>query len=206
MEKIENIQTPDNNLIEEKTFREYFDDLNIKPEDFDKVILDVGAGEAYFAKWAKDHNVSGEIYSLEPIQQMVIKEKTLNAYAESIPMPDQFFGLVVSNGAIPNIYLDDKDVKEKVKECFSEMLRVLKDDGEIRLARVLIGDKYESQKNLASGIKEVFKDLKEKYNIQITQTHTPEHDTFEYDENHNKKELLAESFLIVLQKLKKTNI
>lgn len=206
MEKIENIQTPDNNLIEEKTFREYFDDLNIKPEDFDKVILDVGAGEAYFAKWAKDHNVSGEIYSLEPIQQMVIKEKTLNAYAESIPMPDQFFGLVVSNGAIPNIYLDNKDVKEKVTECFSEMLRVLKDDGEIRLARVLIGDKYESQKNLASGIKEVFKDLKEKYNIQITQTHTPEHDTFEYDENHNKKELLAESFLIVLQKLKKTNI
>lgn len=203
MGKFESIQTPDNSLIEEKTFREYFDDLNLKPEDFDKVILDVGAGEAYFAKWAKDHNVSKEIYSLEPIQQMSIKEKALNAYAESIPMADQSFDLVVSNGAIPNIYLGDKDVKEKVKESFSEMLRVLKDDGEVRLARVLIGDKYESQKNLASGIKEVFKELQEKENIQITQTHTPEHDTFEYDENHNKKELLAESFLITIQKLKK---
>lgn len=203
MEKYQNIKLPENVSIEEESFKEYFEDLKLKPEDFNKVILDVGAGEAYFAKWAKDHNVSSQIYSLEPFQEMVEKEKGLVGNAEEIPMPNEFFDLIVSNGAIPNIYLGEKDVKEKVEKSFLEMIRVLKDGGEIKIARVLIGDKYENQKILADSVQGTLNQLKERFNLAIQKIHTPLNDSYEYDENHKKKNLLAESFLIILQKPKK---
>ncbi len=186
---------------EEETFKSYFYDLELKPEDFNKIILDVGAGEAEFAKYAKDHNISSQIYSLESFQEMLEKEKSLVGYAEEIPMPNESFDLIVSNGAIPNIYLGEKDVEEKVKKSFSEMLRVLKDEGEIRLARVLIGNKYENQKVLANTIEEVLKKLEEN-SVEVKKIRTPINDSYEY-ENHTKKDLLAESFLIILKKLKK---
>ena len=205
MENFQNIKSPEKISIEEQTFRQYSDDLKLTPEDFNKVILDVGAGEAYFAKWAKDHNVSSSIYSLEPIQEMEMKEKVINSSAESIPMPDQSFDLIVSYAAIPNIYLGDKDAKIKVKDCFSEMLRVLRDGGEVRLARVFMGDKYENQRILASSIKEVLSELQRKDNIEITETRTPIFDSFEYDK-HTMKGILAESFFVTIKKLKKENI
>jgi ubiquinone/menaquinone biosynthesis C-methylase UbiE len=186
--------------VEEETFKSYFYDLELKPEDFNKIILDVGAGEAQFAKYAKDHNIGSQIYSLEPFQEMLEKEKSLVGYAEEIPMPDESFDLIISNGAIPNIYLGEKDVEEKVKKSFSEMLRVLKNEGEIRLARVLVGNKYENQKILANITEEVLKKLEEN-NVEVKKIRTPINDSYEY-ENHTKKDLLAESFLIILKKLK----
>lgn len=196
------IQKTAEEISTEETFKEYVEDLKLTPEDFDKTILDVGAGDASFAKWALDHNVSNDIYSLEPIQEMLVKEKAINSNAESIPMPDNSFDLIISDSAIPNIYLGIDDVNKKVKECFSEMLRVLRDGGNIRLAHVLIGNKYESQKILASSVKEVLNELKEKDNLKIEQIRTPEYDTYEYDKN-TKKGILAEAFLITIQKLKK---
>lgn len=189
---------------EEETFKNYFYDLELKPEDFNKIILDVGAGEAQFAKYAKDHNLSSQIYSLEPFQKMLEKDKSLVGYAEEIPTPNESFDLIVSNGAIPNIYLGEKDVQEKVKKSFSEMLRVLKDEGEIRLARVLMGNKYENQKILTNILEEVLKKMQEN-NVEVKKIRTPINDTYEY-ENHIKKDLLAESFLIILKKLKNNTL
>ena len=191
--------------VEEQTFKKYVEDLELKPGDFNKVILDVGAGNAYFAKWAKEHKVSSKIYSLEPSEEILEKEKGLVAKAEEIPMPNEFFDLIISNGAIPNIYLDTDNVKEKVEKSFSEMFRVLKDGGEIRLARVLIGHKYESQMVLADSVREVLQKLKEKYNLETKKIHMPSDDSYEW-EGHKKKDLLAESFLIILKKPKKEAI
>jgi ubiquinone/menaquinone biosynthesis C-methylase UbiE len=204
MEKFPSQNLPENEISiensEEETFKLYVKDLDLKPEDFKKSILDVGAGEAHFAKWAKDNNISSKIYSLDPFENMSLKEKSLVGDVEAIPMPNESFDLVVSNAAIPNIYLGERDVREKIKKSFFEMVRVLKDNGEIRLSRVLMGYRYESQMVLTDSIKEALKDLKEKYGIEITKIHTPENDTYEYDGNHNKKGLLAESFLIILKK------
>ena len=190
---------------EEKTFRQYIEDLKLNPEDFKKVILDVGAGEAHFAKWAKDHNISSQIYSLEPFQKMAEKEKGLIGNAEEIPTLDASFDLVVSNGAIPNIYLGEKDVEEKVKKSFTEMLRILKAGGEVRLARVLFGSKYKNQKIFADSVLGILKELQEKFNIKIDKIRTPLNDSYEYDEKGNKKVILAESFLIILRKPNSNN-
>ena len=113
--KIEEQAQPSENEV---AFQQYVEDLQLKPDDFDKVILDVGAGDASFAKWAKDHDVSSKIYSLEPIQEMIEKEKGLIGNAEDIPMPNETFELIVSNAAIANIYLGGDNVKEKVKKKF----------------------------------------------------------------------------------------
>ena len=82
MEKFENNQAEAREFSTEEIFQQYVSDLNLKPEDFDKVMLDIGAGSASFAKWAKDHNVSSQIYSLEPIEEMSEKEKGLVGVAE----------------------------------------------------------------------------------------------------------------------------
>ena len=80
------------------------------------------------------------------------------------------------------------------------MLRVLKGGGEIRLARVLIGRKYQRQMVLTDSIEESLEELKKTYNFEVDKIRTPQNDTYEYDDNNNKKDLLAESFLIILKK------
>ncbi|MCF7834153.1 MAG: class I SAM-dependent methyltransferase [Candidatus Pacebacteria bacterium] len=191
--------------LENQIFNQYLVDLKLTTQDLDKVILDVGAGDARFAKYAKDKGVSSSIYSLEPNQKMVVVEKALIGHAEEIPMQDNFFDLIISNSAIPNIYIGDKNVYEKVYKSFSEMLRVLKNGGEIRLARVLVGDKYENQKILANSVNKVLNELKERYNIEVKKMHISINDVYE-NENNKKKALLAESFLIILKKPNKKSI
>ncbi|MDQ5954381.1 MAG: hypothetical protein QG583_309 [Patescibacteria group bacterium] len=188
------------NLTPEEKFKEYVEDLQLKPEDFQKTILDVGAGDASFAKWAKDHEVSSDIYSLEPSDEIPEGDKNLKGNAEQIPLSDESIDLVVSVAALPNIYLGEKDPEKKVSQSFSEMLRVLKSKGEIRLTRVLMGTKYESQRKLTTAVEKSLKELQEKYNIKVKKIRTPENDTYEYDKKNNKKRILAESFLIILQK------
>lgn len=192
--------------VEEEIFKQYVYDLKLKPEDFNKIILDIGAGDTSFAKWAKSNNISSLIYCLEPLKEISLEEKSLVASGEEIPMPDEYFNLIISNGVIPNVYLNEFNVKEKIKNFFSEMLRVLKDGGEIRLAHVLIGSRYQYQLVFADSIKESLEELQRKYDFEIKKIHIPLNDSYEYDENHIRKGLLAESFLIILKKINNNNL
>ena len=144
--------------------------------------------------------MSSDIYSLEPSDEIPEGDKNLKGNAEQIPLSDESIDLVVSVAALPNIYLGEKDPEKKVSQSFSEMLRVLKCKGEIRLTRVLMGTKYESQRKLTTAVEKSLKELQEKYNIKVKKIRTPENDTYEYDKKNNKKRILAESFLIILQK------
>lgn len=186
---------------DEEAFQAYMEDLRLTPEDFSKKILDIGAGSAQFAKWAKEHGVSSQIYSLEPTQSLAEKEKGVKGLAEKIPFAEESFDLVVSVAAIPNVYLGEAGpgVKEKVLESLSEMVRVLKNGGEIRLARVLIGNIYEPQRILSHGTAEALIELKEKYGVQVEKIRTPSDDTYEY-EGHERKNLLAEAYLLIIRK------
>jgi ubiquinone/menaquinone biosynthesis C-methylase UbiE len=192
---------PEEMSEEEKDFREYVEDLNITSEDFKKVILDVGAGEAHFAKWAKNHNISSEIYSLEPYGEMTVKDKALVASAEEIPLPDASIDLVFSNGAVPQVFIGEDDAEQKIRKSFSEMLRVLRDGGEIRLAHVGFGYKYENQRIFSDAVENLFKELQEKNNIQIERKHM--FDSYEYEDGKPTNEVLAQVFDIVLKKPKK---
>ncbi|MDP3986347.1 MAG: class I SAM-dependent methyltransferase [Candidatus Veblenbacteria bacterium] len=188
---------------DEEVFQTYIEDLRLTPEDFDKKILDVGAGAAQFAKWAKEHGVSGEIYNLEPQKEYILeKNKSVVARAEAIPFEDESFDLVVSNAAIPNIYISEVNadtVKEKVMNSLYEMVRVIRPGGEVRLSRVLMDKGYESKQILPKSIGEALENLKTKGNVQIEKIRTPSDDTYEY-ENNQPKRLLAETYLIIIHK------
>lgn len=191
---------------DEEVFQTYIEDLRLAPEDFNKRILDVGAGTAQFAKWAKEHGVSNEIYSLESVKENLIeKDKSIIARAETMPFKNESFDLVISNCAIPNVYIGEESaeaIKENVKHSLSEMIRVVRRGGEIRIGRVLIGKEYKSQKILSQSFGEVLKNLKEKGNIEMKKIRTPSDDTYEYDKNHKPIKLLAEAYLIIINKRK----
>jgi len=192
---------------DEEVFQRYVEDLRLSPEDFNKKILDVGAGAAQFAKWAKEHGVSREIYSLEPKKEYLAeKDKSVVARAETMPFIDETFDLVVSNSAIPNVYKDEGNadvMKEKVINNLREMMRVIKPGGEIRLARVLMGKEDKSQQILSQSIEKTLENLETEGNVRIERIRTPSDDTYEYDENNNPVKLLAEAFLIIIRKQKK---
>lgn len=193
---------------DKKAFQRYFEDLRLIPEDFDKKILDVGAGAAQFAKWAKERGMAKEIYSLEPKRERITEqEKSVAARAEAMPFADKSFDLVISNSAVPNVYIgqgDAETVKEKTVNSLREMLRVVKLGGEIRLGRVLIGKKYESQRILSKSIEKALESLEAEGDIQIEKIRTPSYNTYEYDKNHKPVKLLAEAYLIIIRKQKRS--
>ncbi len=186
---------------DEEVFREYMNDLDLVPEDFDGKILDVGAGGAEFARWAKDNNVSSEIYSIEPSDEIKDSPKGVKARAGELPFHDNEFDLIVSNAAVPNVFIggSKETVKKQIKDSLTEFLRVSKTDGEIRLGRVQKGTLYENQRNFSEAFDEALSELAKKHNLSINEIHTKP-DTYEYDSNGNPTRLLAESFLVEIRK------
>jgi ubiquinone/menaquinone biosynthesis C-methylase UbiE len=188
---------------DEEVFQGYVEDLQLTPESFEKKILDIGAGSAQFAKWASEHEISKNIFSLEPFRENIPEgNKNIVGVAESLPFDDESFDLVVSKAAIPNIYLaegSEEEILRKVTSSFHEMIRVLKPRGEIRLARVLFGNIYEPQIILSSIVQKVLQDLVKNNNIEIEKIRTPSDDTYEYN-GHVKMGLLAEAYLIIIHK------
>jgi ubiquinone/menaquinone biosynthesis C-methylase UbiE len=188
--------------FDEERFQNYVEDLRLTSEDFQKKILDVGAGSAQFAKWAKDHGVSSEIYSIEPEEgRLMEREKGVIGVAEKLPFADESFDLLVSTAAIPNVYIgeDEHILKAKVTGAFSEIVRVLKSGGEARLARVLIGSLEKTQCQLARNIRASLNDMQENNGISVEWVRTPSDDTFDYKKD-GAKDLRAEAYLLIIHK------
>jgi ubiquinone/menaquinone biosynthesis C-methylase UbiE len=193
--------TQEQEKTDEEVFRAYVEDLNLKPEDFEGKILDIGSGSGGFAKWAKDHNVSSEIYSVEPFDKAINAPNTVRSYADQLPFQSGEFDLIISNSAIPNVFIggNKEKIKKQIKGSFDEFLRVSKPNGEIRLGRVQKGGLYENQRNFKEALDEVLNELSENQNLEINEIHKKP-DTYEYDNTGNPVRLLAESFLIKIKK------
>ena len=118
----------------EKTFREYMENLKLAPEDFNKKILDIGSGEGDFAAWAQNHGVSDTIYSLEKSPNyQAFAEKTTRGEAEYIPFKDESFDMIISHASMPILLYEKDDSKKALHYSVLEMLRVVRQNGEIRL-------------------------------------------------------------------------
>ncbi|HEV7424463.1 MAG TPA: methyltransferase domain-containing protein, partial [Candidatus Paceibacterota bacterium] len=168
---------------------------------------DVGSAEAHFAQWAKEKNISSNIFSLDPVNIPKEKTKSVQAKAEAIPFTDGAFDLVISNAAIPNIFIGDKypDVKEKIRASLFEMLRVVKPGGEIRLGRVFKGDTYQSQKEFVLALNETLEELKKASRAEVEEIRFPDGDAYSYETPEDRREdkprkILSESYLIKIKK------
>lgn len=204
-EIIENFTNHESMQEQEKTdeevFREYMEDLDLKPEDFSGKILDVGSGRGEFAKWAKEHNISSEIYSIEPFDKITNTPNAVRGRAEKLPFQSGEFDLIISNSSIPNVFIggSKEKIKEQIKNSFDEFLRVSDTDGEIRLGRVQKGKLYENQINFTEALDEVLNELKKEQNLKISEIHKKP-DTYEYNDKGKPIRLLAERFLIKIKK------
>jgi ubiquinone/menaquinone biosynthesis C-methylase UbiE len=178
----------------EEIFQKYIEDLELTPEDFDKKILDIGAGNAGFAKWAKEHNVSSEIYSLDTRDEMEEKEKSVVGTADELPFKDESFDLIISACAVPNVTEVDQ-----VEKTLLEAIRVVKPGGEIRLAKVFEGERYESQRIKKQELNKVLEKLKD-MNLSVEKIRQPQGDLYEYDGHIKTDRLLSESYLIKIKK------
>ena len=88
---------------DEEVFRRYVENLDLSPEDFEGKTLDVGADAAQFEKWAREHNVSQNIYSLEASPKEQKGTRIVKGLVEELPFRDEEFDLVISHFAIPNV-------------------------------------------------------------------------------------------------------
>lgn len=168
----------------EETFKEYVRSLDLTPEDFNKKILDVGSGASEFAAWAKERGVSNNIYSMDihpgildennkTTPGVLESERSVVANAEQIPFKDESFDLLISNASVPHMYYeyqsdeDPKIMEEKIRNTLSEMVRLTKPGGEIRLNPILDGNIYPVFKKFRKSFDKILGDIANENNLEI---------------------------------------
>lgn len=148
----------DNNGHYTPTLNRYLEKVGLSPADLaGKRILDIGAGGIYFAKeslivcgaevFSLDNNWGALHEARTEYEELVARSiacrtespeleawglalrKSVTANAAALPFRSHAFDLVVSVDAIPSIL----DSAENMQKTFSEILRVLKYKGELRL-------------------------------------------------------------------------
>lgn len=124
---------------------DYLKNLRLTKEDLEKkVILDIGAGARKFAKDIEDEKIDAEVYSLDPyyafqdksLEKVInknkspgVQKKTVAAAGDRLPFRNETFDLVLSDFALPFYSAS----RRELKDFFSEVRRVVKPGGEIRI-------------------------------------------------------------------------
>ena len=110
-----------------KSIKEILGDLHVNRS------LEIGCGYARLTPWIAEY--SDEYYAIEPEKELYeIAKKIfpsfnfLNAPADKMPFPDNYFGLVVSWTVLQHI------PPEKFHDSINEILRVAEDDAVILIA------------------------------------------------------------------------
>ncbi|MEK7627476.1 MAG: class I SAM-dependent methyltransferase [Patescibacteria group bacterium] len=178
-----------------RSIDKYFDDLNLTSKRIEgKTILDIGAGVMQFAKGVSDSGIDAKVYSLDPfysspekksvhkkddelLEKFVqshnnpdLKDKIIGGYADKIPFCDSAFDMVISEYSMP---LYARSVKE-IDDFFDESLRVVKDNGEVRICPFWNLRSNEFRERVKSKLKEMEKNgliriLKNEDNLAIFQ-------------------------------------
>ncbi len=130
-------------------FGEYVQELRLTAEDLKKHILDVGAGTGEFAAEAKRRGYGGitsididhpaDIYEMDSSEELAGGRLAV-ADAKMLPFKDGEFDITVSLYSMPHVLKNHNDnkrtFKKRTEHVLSEMLRVTKVGGEVRLGGV----------------------------------------------------------------------
>ena len=137
-----------------RSLEQYFFDLNLTADMLEgKKVLDIGSGTGRFAKELKEAGINAEVISLDPVfaapeeksriqgdisgklyRKLIqetnipeVKKKTVAGVGEELPFRDNTFDLIIANKSLPAY-----GTKPQIDQFFSEVFRVLKNDGEFR--------------------------------------------------------------------------
>jgi len=182
-----NLEHQHNNLSPEAsekkhhdTLEDYIEQLDLTEADLQKNILDVGSGRgASFSRKAKERGLGDKIYSIDPNSGNERSINFVRGQGEYLPFKDRAFELVVSNAAFPFFVIIDDEIKQqlmagnmepaenRIKQVLNDMLRVLGDNGEIRLGRVTKNIDVPSQRVLERCFEKVLAEFVEHKIISV---------------------------------------
>ena len=145
--------------------------LGITPEMVDGFILDIGAGDAEFAR--SFSNKDGvKIISIDNNITAENREMVDKVDARNLPYDNNTYDMVISHASIPNVFIrmyssefpehSRKSIENSLSSTLYEIVRVLKPGKRAYLAPILIAENYESQRVMKEIIFEVVNDLKRK--------------------------------------------
>jgi ubiquinone/menaquinone biosynthesis C-methylase UbiE len=146
------------------------ENLGLTIDDIKGVILDVGSGEAEFAREIKKFT-DADIISIDDTKSDNTSYDVIVADARNLPFEDEKFDKVISHASIPNVFigmyseefseLSTAEIKKSIHKSFREMLRVLKPGSNAVMAPVRIADNYNSEKALAGSLEEIVDEIKD---------------------------------------------
>lgn len=181
--------------------KEQLRNLGLVREMISGKILDIGAGNADFARAFCDKK-EVEITSIDQDVKDSNTNLVIKADSRDLPFKDSSYDMVISHASIPHIFLDmysfefpehsAVEIKSAISRSLSEIIRVLKSGKKAYMSPVLIGEDYESQRVVKKAIEETLDDLK---NIGIKISF----ELFETIENPDNKEKI-DHYRLIIQK------
>jgi ubiquinone/menaquinone biosynthesis C-methylase UbiE len=189
---------------------DYIEQLDLSSEDLKKKILDIGSGgKTRFAKEVGERGLGSQIYSIDRNPHNQGNMNFVQGRAEHLPFKDGEFELVISNAAFPFFVILDPEINKQlqagnttpaengIRQVLYEMLRVLQDNGDIKLGRVCRNNDIPHQKVLEVAFDKVLHELVE--NKIVTFEEKPKGPLLAYKDMTKK---MADLYLIHLHKLK----
>jgi len=150
---------------------EDMNDLGLKLEDIHGRVLDVGAGGGELVDFLKKNTNAEIVVGIDPVSKEKDGARVIFGSASDIPFADNNFDHVISYASIPNLIIglyspdhpehSEKEMTDQTYRAFKEMLRVLKEGSEIKIAPIIFAENYESQKAKTRAINSTLSKLEE---------------------------------------------
>lgn len=147
-----------------------FENLGLTPENIHGNVLDIGAGEAEFGKF-----FSGKKETSVTSLDKKSGDGIVQGDVRNLPFSDNTFDLVVSHASIPNIFISfcseskspEKETHEAVSQALSEIIRILKPEGEARLAPIRFAKNYPTEQIFEKAVRTAVAASQEKATISL---------------------------------------
>lgn len=184
----------------------YLKDLDITEKDLvGKRVLDIGAGDGEFARWANHHgsDVTSIGLGLGEEQTRALTQYVV-ADAVALPFADNTFDVVVSLHAVPNVVAvvgggpipRNEIVKrdhERRMSAVREAIRVLKPGGEIRFAPVVRNERNARGPDRNVSMETMIAELKSDDSLEVRE------DILEKD-HRGFRNIVSDTYRIIIRK------
>ena len=148
----------------QKEALERFKSLELDPENLKgKVFLDMGAGDGYLAEYLRKTGVTDKAYSVDKNFKFREGKNVRIADVRMTLYPNEFFDVVVSTRSFLTMERTNEDPHEftrNVHMFIKEILRILKKNGEARIAPVSVWSSNPIINRNARKLKSMLEDLK----------------------------------------------
>jgi len=158
----------------EFTFEQYVQRLELSQDDLKKKILDVGSAESYFAKYLNENNISKDVFGVDLWNRFIYKKMSVQGRGEDLPFKKESFELVIALCSVPLMYwwknknADNVDMKKKIKNNLSEMIRVTKAGGEIKFGPIPLEGRTDKVQYFSDVFREILNEVKEEnLNLEV---------------------------------------